>query len=310
MRLHQIVQRARRCLAGAPDVTASASPRQSASQRLGVEVLEDRAVPAILGTAGGDVILVEYDGWTGSTNVFVNGALGGTIGPGGSDQVDALNGNDVVIVKGLGPGVFLGIDAGKDDDTILLCPDSRDLGNIQGYLGVGGSVGYDQLILNDSAWGGGDTYTITAQTIQVAGLPSFTVGYGNLEYVQLTTGGGNDTVRVPSVAPGTAYFVDTGAGWDTFEYLIPNSSWKLDGLNHGTVDGVATFANAENLTSGVGNDTFYFTTPGAGVSGIIDGGLGVDGLNYLGNFPGAFVTLPSGPATATGGVANFEWWAL
>lgn len=61
-----------------------------------------------------------------------------------------------------------------------------------------------------------------------------------------------------------------------------------------------------------GSDTFFFDNSGASVSGIIDGGAGagVDVLDYQGNFPGAFATLPSGPATATGGVTNFEGWFL
>jgi hypothetical protein len=304
--------------------------RQRGAPRLGVEPLEDRTVPTLFipGSTGEDIVLVERDKVVVTTP---SGTSSWDISTESSVQIDTLNGNDRVQVNGVAPGRFVGIDTGKEDDTVEVCPNTQDLGYIQGYLGLGGGYGYDRLILSDRAWNGGDTYTITAQTIRVAGLPGFTVGYGGFEDIELTTGGGNDTVRVESTAPnatyfigtgagndlvriesvagGTTYFVDTGDDRDTFQHVVGfGANWLLTGLNQGTVLGWGSFVSAENLTSGAGNDTFYFNA-GSGVTGVIDGGAGADGLNYLGNFPGAFATIPSGPATATGGVTNFEWWA-
>ncbi|MFK8115623.1 MAG: hypothetical protein AB8B91_25730, partial [Rubripirellula sp.] len=59
-----------------------------------------------------------------------------------------------------------------------------------------------------------------------------------------------------------------------------NNTWTLTGQNKGTVN-TFKFSGFENLTGGDQNDVFVLS-PGASVSGKIDGAGGTDTLNYSG----------------------------
>ncbi|GAB4300657.1 MAG: hypothetical protein Fur0025_40430 [Oscillatoriaceae cyanobacterium] len=87
-----------------------------------------------------------------------------------------------------------------------------------------------------------------------------------------------------------------------------NTTWTLTGANTGRLSGYTnglTFTNIENLTGGTASDKFVFNA-GASLSGIIDGGPGIDSLDYS-NFDAPFtVNLAENIATATDGVFNIE----
>jgi hypothetical protein len=82
--------------------------------------------------------------------------------------------------------------------------------------------------------------------------------------------------------------INFNGGGDADTLIGPNadSSWNITASDSGNIAGaIATsFSAVENLTGRTGADTFVFTN-GAGVSGNIDGGTGVDTLNY-----GAYTT--------------------
>ena len=124
---------------------------------------------------------------------------------------------------------------------------------------------------------------------------------------------GDDSVTITSIFKTTALTVDGGGGNNTLTalqppfdpnapLLLPNippvSNWLISSPNSGSWNGNA-FGNIQNLVGGVGNDNFLFAPSGI-VSGSIDGGGGVDSLNYSGLTNGIIVDLTSNSATAIG----------
>jgi len=65
------------------------------------------------------------------------------------------------------------------------------------------------------------------------------------------------------------------------------------------------FVNIENLTGGSGSDTFVFSD-GAAVTGIIDGGDGINTLDYSAYTTGVTVDLGASIATGTAGLSNIQ----
>lgn len=98
--------------------------------------------------------------------------------------------------------------------------------------------------------------------------------------------------------------LDGGAGSDKLIGRNAASTWTITANNAGKV-GNATFTAVENLTGGTLNDTFKFSN-GAGVSGTIDGGGGVNTLNYAAYLTAVKVNLLLGTATGTGGISNIR----
>jgi Ca2+-binding RTX toxin-like protein len=70
------------------------------------------------------------------------------------------------------------------------------------------------------------------------------------------------------------------------------TTWSLSGANAGSVNGPVSlaFAGVENLTGGTGNDKFAFTQ-GATLGGTIDGGDGLNTLDYSGWTTAATIDL-------------------
>lgn len=111
-------------------------------------------------------------------------------------------------------------------------------------------------------------------------------------------GTGDDQVCIQGILPGTSLGVFGGSGVNTL--ISPNSTnlWQITGPNSGTLNG-NTFTNVQNLTGGTFNDSFQFG-PAGFVSGKIDGGGGIDALDYSLRTAGVVVNLATNSATAVG----------
>ena len=77
-----------------------------------------------------------------------------------------------------------------------------------------------------------------------------------------------------------------GSGADTLLGTDDDNTWTLTGIDAGIVAGV-DFPSIENLTGGAGADTFV-VTEGAGLTGLLDGGGGVNSLDYSGFSTGCY----------------------
>ena len=126
--------------------------------------------------------------------------------------------------------------------------------------------------------------TMTVNTINV---------YGNF---------GDDAVTINKLSNSTVFTFDGSGG--TNSLVAPNgpNNWLISGVNSGAWNG-NTFNNVQNLGGGTFNDNFRFA-PGGVLSGAIDGGGGIDRLDYSMLTNGIIVNLGTNSATAIGGGFN------
>lgn len=177
---------------------------------------------------------------------------------------------------------------------------SANAGTLNGSFSFSG-------IENLTGSGGADTFTL-ANGVTLSGTIAGGAGVNTLNYAAWTTG-----VTV-NLAAGTATGVGGnvagitkvagGSGSDTL--IGPNkaTTWSISGANAGKA-GAVSFASVENLIGGSLADAFVFAKSGS-VAGTIDGGLGIDALNYAAFTAAVRVNLALGTATATGGVSGIE----
>jgi len=90
-----------------------------------------------------------------------------------------------------------------------------------------------------------------------------------------------------------------GASGDTLVGGNAANVWSITGTNAGQVGGV-TFSGFSNLTGGSQADTFAFVNGGS-VSGAVNGGGGVNALDYSAYVGDIVVDLALGTATGVGG---------
>jgi Ca2+-binding RTX toxin-like protein len=95
------------------------------------------------------------------------------------------------------------------------------------------------------------------------------------------------------------------AGSDTLTGANIANTWNIADNNAGNVGGTFTFSSIENLTGGDQDDTFKFAN-GKGVSGVVDGGAGVNTLDYSAYASSVTVDLNTGAASGTASIANIR----
>lgn len=239
-------------------------------------------------------------------------------------NVDGGNGNDTFTIQGNLPGLVL--DGGADNDSFLLTDGGSFNGLIVGGDGTntlrGDNVtnawtlsGANAGSLNSAGFGG--IANLTGGTA----ADSFLILAGGTLSGTLSGGSGSDTLDYSSYgsaitinlatakAPGLNKFSSIenhrgGGSSDTLVGTNSNVTWQITGSNAGKA-GSVSFTSFENLIGGSKNDIFKLSN-GAGVSGRLDGGLGVNWLDYSLNTSGVSVNLTTGAATGAGvTVANF-----
>src|SRR5262249_61200660 len=91
---------------------------------------------------------------------------------------------------------------------------------------------------------------------------------------------------------------DGGAGSNTLRGSDSASTWNITGVDAGNLENVS-FTSVGNLSGGTNQDTFSFSN-NAGVTGAIDGGAGLDTLDWSAVASSRQVTL-----TGLGAVNGF-----
>ncbi len=158
-----------------------------------------------------------------------------------------------------------------------------------------GGMGSDRLTVNGTA----DVDLFEIYSSRVLWDGTAIVG-DSIEFRLLNGAGGNDVFTYDS---GNAS-IDGGGGTDTL--LGPNEStvWSITGSNLGSIAGVQ-FAHTESLVGGLGNDQFVFGAIGA-LASLVDGGGGIDELNYSARPSALTINLANSAASGTGGIQNIE----
>jgi hypothetical protein len=227
-------------------------------------------------------------------------------------------------------GAILAVGGTPNADTFLFTPGSVNGtvkvavdGALQGTFATGqvvayGAAGNDTVSIQGA--GSADAFAINSTNVAVRGV---TIAADHVETWNVNGGAGNDTFAINGsglaaslsgganndqfiLSPGVVFdgTIDGSTGVDTVVGGNMSNSWILAGSNAGTLNGSA-FTGIENLTGGSGQDTFHFQ-PGGGVTGLINGGAGIDTLDY--STYGSPVTLDLRSKTGTGldNFANVE----
>ena len=229
---------------------------------------------------------------------------------------------------------FENLTGGDHADTFVLLPDTGISGTLTGGDGhdivdysdrdtaisfnlaagmatdVGSFAGIEELVgSTDTAdqLTGDDTPNTWNLTADYAGdINGEMFRFSGIE--QIVGGADDDHFNVgPAVTDmGT---IDGGDGNDLLSFATRNDgmSIELTGTNAGTVDGLGSFAQVENLT-GTQGDSWITFDDGATLDGIIDGQGGWDSFHYCEYTDAVFVNLAINQATGVGGFLNVEWF--
>ena len=126
--------------------------------------------------------------------------------------------------------------------------------------------------------------------------------------------GSDDLVLHPN---GSIAEFNGGTGIDRISGRDVNTGWRVTGANRGdlrwtvsvseTVLRIYTveFTSVEELQGGTQDDTFYFSGS-ASLAGSLNGGRGIDTLDYSAYNRGVTVNLAAGTATGIGGLVNIQ----
>ena len=237
----------------------------------------------------------------------ITGANAGSVGAATFSNVQNLTGGTSNDIFDFHSGATIsGTANGGGGNNTLLGTNAGATWNITN-TNAGNVAGVAFMNIENLTGGSGvDTFKFSAGK-GVSGLVNGGAGSNKLDYSLYATA---VTVNLATLAAtGTGGFASIaslagGAGSDTL--IGPNlaSTWNITGTNSGSVGGFS-FSSVENLTGGSAADTFKFSN-GKSVSGKIDGGGGIDTLDYSLYATGVTVNLGAGTATGTGSIANIE----
>jgi hypothetical protein len=267
---------------------------------------------------------------TGTTyNIYKNPSVLGfsfsTIGLCEVDFIAGHNSSDTVDILSTPAGVLTTVDTAANDAVNVGNP-AHGVQDILGpvYLNnvntAYGGPFQSNLRVDDSGdlAGQAATLSVTGPLGQIAGLAPALISYtsASLSALTVTTGSGNDAIFAASTAVGVPVTLFNSGGQDTLAGASSNDQfWALTGLDTGWLSGAGFGSNIrfwtyQNLAGNAANDTFVFWD-GAGVSGTIDGGGGVNALDYTAYSTTVIVDLPLGQATGVfgfnpNGIANIQ----
>src|SRR3989454_7220891 len=210
------------------------------------------------------------------------------IGPGLTNLWTITGSNAGTLTAGsLTPLTFAGIETlrgGDGSDTFAMTPD----GGLSGVVDGGG--GNDTLVGAD-----------TPNTWVIDGTEAGTLNGQSFAGVENLTGGASADIFKWMAGGSVSGVVFGGLGNDTLVGADTPNTWTLTGVGAGTLNGQA-FAGIENLVGGADSDHFVFA--GGSVTGRIDGGGGLNTLDYAADTLGVTVDLTAGAATGTTGILN------
>jgi streptogramin lyase len=243
------------------------------------------------------------------------------------------SGGNTFNVQSMRPALAYAIFGGVGNDTFNIGDTNNTLNGIIYQLVISVQNPGSQVILNDQGSSANYGYALAEVTLhptiainlpayrilrsdwdsQGRGASIYVAGplYGSpplpLQSLQLNAGSGNDTFNVQSLPPGnpTVTLVG-GSGANTLQGPNQSNAWQVTGANAGSLDANIKFANVQNLIGGSSSDAFAFKTGGR-LAGKLDGGAGINTLNYSAYVGDVTVDLPLAVATGiAGGIANIE----
>ncbi len=244
--------------------------------------LGDITTPVALDAAGGADTLTLDDAADPSADIVALGATtvstepgnslfgtGGSLTYAGLEQLtlELGSGRDALTITATQAGTKTTVNTGSGDDIVSVPGASSSLETVVSPLSLDGGLGFNMLLLDDSADTTGDLLEMSETGIgqrpeDTLFGPGGSLGYANFTLLTLILGSGPDTVLLTGAPAGT---LSSGAGDDTIE-----------------------LANGSSFT------------------GALDAGDGTDTLSYESVRTPVSVDLDIGAAHATSGVQGFE----
>jgi Ca2+-binding RTX toxin-like protein len=153
-------------------------------------------------------------------------------------------------------------------------------------------ISADDSLVIDTTGAGGVQVTLNGETEQFAP--------GQVNQINVSLGGGTNAVRLDSLPPGVSISIDGSGGVTTLTAPDGSNDWQVTGPGAGTLDGVVSFSSIQSLAGGAGQDRFAFQ-PGGSIPGNVDGGGGVNTLDYSALAGPVVVDLQASTAPGVGG---------
>jgi acrosin len=271
-----------------------------------------------LQNGGGTATLTVNDQASGASQTFSMTAssvsrLGSPLisyGPGINQvSLNGGSGNNTYNVTGTSPfSSSTTVNTGGGSDVVYVGLGGT-IAPIQSALSVNGQGGVTILGVYDQNGGVGLNYSLGSSELDRDGAGP--ILYSGIQGLTVYTANAS-IFHANSTAAGTPVLASDAGSMQLLASDV-DSTWNITGHNAGTLSssllaGIVTFAGATSLQGGAGADYFTFAD-GAGVDGTINGGGGVNTLDYSAYSTSVTVDLNPQVGSATGvglGVSNIQ----
>lgn len=208
-------------------------------------------------------------------------------------------GADDIGVGATATGATVSVNAGLGNDRVTVGSAGR-LSRVRS-LKVDGEGDADTVTLDDSADDLPRTFTIDDGSVVMADLAGTrlgSVGYRGTETLTLTAGTKSDSVVVRST-PTASVTINGGFGTDALTGRNAPNLWVMAGFGSGKLNGNLTFKDFQRLNGGTGIDTLDYSGYTKAVTVDLAAGTATD-LTAAGNLGFENVTGGKGDDTLTG----------
>jgi Ca2+-binding RTX toxin-like protein len=195
------------------------------------------------------------------------------------------------------------VNGGAANDTLQVGDATHALGGIQGALALDGGGGTNRVTLTDTAQPGNETYYVSSSAFGANGMAG--VWFSGMNGLTFDAGTGTVGLVVTEVAKSLPVTFVGGGGSDGLIGPNDNNIWAITSNNGGkltattvtgTTLGTVAFSKVQYLLGGSVADRFKLT-PGKLLSGDIQGGGGIETLDYSQWKVGVTVNLGTHAAT-------------
>jgi Ca2+-binding RTX toxin-like protein len=256
----------------------------------------------VVGGNGLDVLMVNdlSSASAGAAYTIRNSSLlrsgAGTLTYGGIERLvlNAGAGADTFNIETTASATPVTINAGAGNDIFRLGDATNRLDGLLGTLTLNADGGTNSLIVQDQGVPTARTYALTATTFTRNGIPA--INYTSVQNFVINGGTNNDTLSLKSAPANATVTFNGGGGSDTLIGPDTTNTWRISAVIGGTLNRNVSFTGVKNLTGGAGADTFLFSN-GMSLGGSIDGGGGINTLDYSDYRTGVVVNLTKGVAT-------------
>ena len=135
----------------------------------------------------------------------------------------SATGGNVINVQGTGANTALAVSTGPND-AVDLTSTSNTLNPI-GAVTINDGTGTSSVLVDDSGYGGSDTYTVTGSTVMIGRSSTFSLTYNGIGALTLNGGSSGETYLLDSTSVPTT--VNGGAGANCFHVDDPSSGQYL-----------------------------------------------------------------------------------